>query len=431
MKALSKALIVILLFGGIIGLYVDNTVQQGPENVVYISLDAVSAEHLECYGYHRETAPNICGMDNATVYENAYATSHWTPLSLASMETGVYPHRANVMGDRTPLDPDYYTIAELMKEEGYSTVLNSNHANMNKELGFDRGYDKTGLHLTNTDLIEAPENFRQDLEENLYFRMHLVASHDPYDPTGEHYNYTDYQFIEEVDKETSIFPRKHRSNFTDEEYSNVSDETRQKVVEHYDENIRAADNYVGKFIDELKEADQFEESLIIITADHGEAFDNYEEDVWLHMYANPPISKVPLIVKYPDSTEESRKSDLVSIMDPFKIIINELEITVDNEIDAIDPRKQDRDKHFTYTEELSIGLANGTHFSYRNNEKDYWRFYDVTDSRAELIAKSTKYFEQEITEFWDEVQSKDYQRSFNHSDREIIEEGLRDLGYIE
>lgn len=408
--------------------------QTKPENIVYLSVDALSAEHMECYGYHRKTSPNICGLENSTLYKNTYATSHWTPVSLASMQRGVYAHRANLVNEDTPISSEYPSIAEIAAEQGYHTVLESNHANVNEEINMDKGYRETALLANSSSMDAFPSEFGKRLdEEKLFYRLHIVGPHDPYDPTWYHFNHTDYRYIDNFNETVSLLPRERRSEAIRGE-ANISDYQRERVVNHYDENVAAADNYIGEFIEELKESEQYENSLIIITADHGESFNNYGDDTWLHMQPNPPVARVPLVVKYPGSEQNEEDKSLVSIMDPYRIIVNEIGAKTRQDLDAIDPRYEERDYHYTYTKGAGYSVTNKTHIAMnnRNNHlRELWSFFVLEDT--EMVRSNSTFIglKELATEFHREVREGNYSETVSVREDEEIEERLVELGYIE
>lgn len=415
------ATLVFLISIAAVSLYQQNQNEDElPENIVYISLDAVSAEHIGCYGHHRDTAPNICGLENSTLYENAYATSSWSIQSLVSMQTGVYHHRTNVVNENTPMNESYHTIAELLDEKGYRTVLRSQNYFMNRGINSDRGFDDFAVNRKN-----FQKKFRQELEsDNLYFRVHIMASHDPYDPSMHHYNYTDYQYIEQVN-DTLALPRDMIKN----ESYNISAEERQKMIDQYDENIRAADHYVGRLIDKLKEKGEYKDSLIIVNADHGEAFNNYGDGIWLHENPHPPVARIPMVVKYPDQEEKMRSSKLVSHMDPFKIVMNEIDREVDYNLDSIDPRSGKRKRHFTYDKHTGFGITNRTHFAFYN-EFGYWRYYQIETPKAKQIQKELTGLKQKLDDFRTKVEAKEYNETLDLREKGELWKRLQEMGYL-
>lgn len=67
-------------------------------NIILIVLDTVRADHLSCYNYSRETSPYIDKIaDEGVLFENAFSTAEWPPPSHASLFTGKYPSRANLL----------------------------------------------------------------------------------------------------------------------------------------------------------------------------------------------------------------------------------------------------------------------------------------------------------------------------------------------
>lgn len=397
-----------------------------PENIVYISLDAVSAEHVGCYGYERETMPNLCDLDNSTLYTNAYATSSWTLLSLASQQVGVYHHKANVIGPETPLDTDYYTIAEILDEEGYETILKNRNPHMNQQMNSDQGFNRFELDPRKETL---PEDFGNAIEEdNVYFRAHFMASHTPYDPRDDWFQHEDYEFIDEVNETLTNITATQKPNLDSEPY-NISASERREIINHYDENILATDKYIGRIIEELKDRDQYEESLIIINADHGEAFNNYEKNIWNHEAENPPISRVPMAIKYPNSGSNKTSDNLVSHLDPFKIVLNEVGRDLDYPIDAIDPREGTREKHFTYSS-AGISVTNGTHFEFYDKRDNSYTNYMIDWPRAEITNKSYVDLRENIQRFQKDIDSRNYQKQGSFEKDEKLEKRLRELGYI-
>lgn len=391
-----------------------------PENIVYISVDGLAAEHTQCYGYSRETAPNICGLENSIVYENAYTTSIWERLAIPSMMTGKYPHRANVINSHTPLNPEYDTIAEVLNRNGYHTVMRMGNPFFPNETNADQGFnDYQSIEFNREG--DLPDKFGEKLKDGeLYYRLHIVGPHNPHTPTLEHYNYSDYKYIDSYNDSTANMVEKYRSRYRKVKnrsvFQNLSEEDRTRVVNHYDENIRAVDQYIGYYIDQLKEEGEYNDSMIIITSDYGMSFNDHGEEIWNHMNSNPPTSKVPLVVKYPDSQKSSTSEKLVSVMDPFKMIMNEVDGSTDYELDAIDPRTESREQHFTYTMR-GTSMTNGTHFAFNNMIRNTWSYYRINESGTYLVEKEYPSMKGQVVNFREEFLNADYERTdFGYED---------------
>jgi len=113
-------------------------------DIVFIVLDTHRLDRLGCYGYHRNTSPNIDAFaQNATVFERAISPAQWTIPSHASLFTGepVTTHMTIHSGD--VLDPRHKTLAELLSARGYRTVGVCNNPLVGViQNGFRRGFQE-------------------------------------------------------------------------------------------------------------------------------------------------------------------------------------------------------------------------------------------------------------------------------------------------
>ncbi len=111
-------------------------------NILLISIDTLRADHLSCYGYHRQTTPNIDRIASEGVrFTNAYSTAVWTPPAHASMLTGLYPSQHGVV-DKNKLNKDFPTIAEVLSKCDYQTVGFVNNPQVGEYVGLDRGHQE-------------------------------------------------------------------------------------------------------------------------------------------------------------------------------------------------------------------------------------------------------------------------------------------------
>jgi arylsulfatase A-like enzyme len=151
-------------------------------NVVLIDLDVLRADDLPCYGYSRNTAPNLCGFaKDSWLYLNNYSQSFWTLPSMISIVTSMLPSVHNIRTDTGDTLPLYLkTLAETLKNTGYRTYYfgPTNNAELNENNGGLRGYDEIIPHNENMWQIklEAASKIKRP------FFMHLYAStaHLPY-----------------------------------------------------------------------------------------------------------------------------------------------------------------------------------------------------------------------------------------------------------
>jgi arylsulfatase A-like enzyme len=112
-------------------------------NVVLIILDTARALNFSCYGYGRQTTPNIDRIAREGVlFENAISPSPWTLPAHASIFTGMYPSGHGCHEKHKFLSPDFDSLPQILKRNGYRTVGISNNSWVSRSFGFGKGFDK-------------------------------------------------------------------------------------------------------------------------------------------------------------------------------------------------------------------------------------------------------------------------------------------------
>lgn len=341
-------------------------------NVLVIVLDAVRSDHVSCYGYERETTPNIDALAAEGVrYANAFSPSIWTPTAHGAIFTGQYPSHVGVYGDALALPASEETLTEMFRAQGYRTFAASSGAHIRSGRGYDRGVDEyveaqsvnfdTGtLRRVLTDrsvakqvaftLTRGPDDVTQFKFDRLRRFMDDAIEHDdpffgflnpkdahqPFDPPrpykemfSEGYQRPRYEFLEyllaAVGRETEwlqghdfeTIARVSRSGgdgviageveMTDAEWD---------VVEAwYDGAIRYLDDMVGSLVDFLRERDALKDTLVVVTADHGDNFGDH--GLTSHAFClYDSLLKVPLVVSPPGNAPSGRVIDgQVSLID--------------------------------------------------------------------------------------------------------------------
>ena len=143
MKYGKNSIVVVLIFFASIGLWPATASHaKKPHGIILISLDTLRADHLGCYGYHRNTSPSIDSFaEESIVFENAAVQSPWTLPSHMSIMTSLYPSFHGVIKKSSRLTGNYVTLAELLRKGGYQTAAFTDGGNVGSIFGFDRGFD--------------------------------------------------------------------------------------------------------------------------------------------------------------------------------------------------------------------------------------------------------------------------------------------------
>jgi arylsulfatase A-like enzyme len=282
-------------------------------NIVLISLDTLRADHVGCYGYHRDTTPNIDRLAaDGIVFKDAFSTSAWTVPAHMSMLTGLWPMDHGLIRYPNPgvLSMDLPLVSEVLWNAGYMTLGFHGGGYTAPHWGFDRGfhvYQSRGPNLEHN-LPTAIQWMKKFARRRMFVFLHAFNCHVPYDPP----------------KEYDLFLNGNMSSYDVSSISHLyekdipapeSDEDIEKVVAKYDGSIRYADHLVGRFVLELDRIGILEETVFIVTADHGEEF--WEHGYFGHTKAlYEETLRVPLIVagRWLDRSRQAATQD-VSLVD--------------------------------------------------------------------------------------------------------------------
>ena len=350
-------------------------------NVLLVTLDTVRADHLSLYGYGRDTSPALRRFaETATVFDRAIAPSNMTLTSHASLFTGLYAsvHGAHPEADRAigvPLPKGVPTLAEVFRRRGYdvSSVV-ANYTYLGRDFGLDRGFsylfaslpprataslDRSSSYSPLPPASATPARKDQLLRYVLWRALrrivpefadigdrthaaditaialqridHATAAHRPFflfvnyldahapylppAPFDKRFPGRDPQVDAEVRAENT-FPIWPSVSFRD---PNLSDAQRADLTARYDGAIAYVDASVGRLLEDLQRRGVLRNTVVVITADHGEAFgehgtvghgaSTYAEEV-----------HVPLVVRMPGQNRADRIAAPISLVDLFPFL---------------------------------------------------------------------------------------------------------------
>src|SRR4051812_6303729 len=111
-----------------------------PPNIVILSVAPLRADHLSCYGYGRDTSPRVDALAaEGALFERASTTGAWTPPTIGSLLTGLYPSSHGV-AERSGLAPGVRTLPQVLAAAGYHTVGFSTTRMIGQLKRLDRGF---------------------------------------------------------------------------------------------------------------------------------------------------------------------------------------------------------------------------------------------------------------------------------------------------
>ena len=308
----------------------------GPErpNVVLIVLDTVRADMLSAYGYSKPTTPNLERIAReGTRFERAFATDFWTLPSHASLLTGLYPSEHHANSETLRLTGDASTLAENLSEVGFRTAAWVGNPWLSIRHGFGQGFQHymemwhhpashPGDFSADRQAVREASSWiaqRATGDAPFFLFMNLNTAHLPYSPTPAALLDLTPEFrpidrTARLKKVTGTW--QHLTGNLD-----LDDLDYQILKELYEAELLMVDGLVGSVIAALETAGVLDETLLIITSDHGENIgDHGMIDHMLSMFET--TIRIPLIVRHPAHFPPGHvNTDLVSQVDVFPTVL--------------------------------------------------------------------------------------------------------------
>jgi len=327
-----------------------------PRAVVVISLDTLRADRLGCYGYGRNTSPNIDAFaaESVLVAQSANSGGGTLPIHM-SMMTSTYPgvHRMGPKNfDHEIAEPSrphrlpeaFETLAECLQGEGYRTAAFTDKGWMKGKYGFDQGFDDFddkggGMQAI---LPKVDSWLSENSSEPFFLFVHTYDAHStskkglPYQtPTDDQSEYTSWysgEFNGCMEGRCSsdllgwMNANEKSGAYGSPEDLLDSDDLR-FISDLYDGGIRYVDRQVSTLLGLLQREGVYDEALIVLTSDHGEEFG--EHGRLLHSQGYAEIAFVPLIFRLPGAAAAgSRLEILASTVDVMPTILDVVDATV-------------------------------------------------------------------------------------------------------
>lgn len=278
-------------------------------NIILIVLDAARPDHFSCYGYHRLTTPFIDKLaKEGVLFENAYTVAPYTIASTTSLFTSLYPNTHHVTRWWKKMPRRMKTLAEILQQHGYATYGSGFIMDWGEwaNKGFKQTFD---LDISTKENLEKDlTNFFAGLSDEpkpnvpAFFYIHIRPPHADYDPPEEFDKWsnpglrTEYADLIKVDTLLRI----------DEGKRDINKEELQFLVDKYDGNLLWADWLVQQLMERFREYGLYNNSMIIVAADHGEAFREHGKLMHNSTVYNEMI-KIPLIIKFPYFMKSAKK----------------------------------------------------------------------------------------------------------------------------
>jgi len=345
----------LLLFNAIFCIYLlypvvlrHNNSGPGRPNIILVVMDNTRADFLGCYGSKSNNSPNIDSVAaEGLLFEQFYSNADWTLPAHASMFTGLYPSSHTVIGTKgmsTPsLVKQFHTLGEYMQEAGYLTVAFSDNLFVSRTYGFDQGFSSftemfdtsppyivlraarklfissffTKYKPPTTDMIMAMFKawfFRFYTGSQPFFAfLNLMDCHLRWNPPPSFLNLSSPKRLKRAQELATVDMASRylagKVKITQEEFSDLKS--------LYAGELAYLDSRLGSFFSFLKKNDVWDNTMLIITSDHGENIG--EHGLMFHCFsANNTITHVPMILHFshlfPLAKRITAKAETVDIL---------------------------------------------------------------------------------------------------------------------
>lgn len=409
------------------------------KNVILVSLDTLRGDRLGCYGYKRSTSPEIDRFaEEGALFTNAISNSNWTLASHMSMFTSFYPYetgfvKGNQLHAESSISDDLWTIAEYLKKAGYATFGVHGGGYVSEGYGFDKGFNiYTKLGNKADVAIDSAIALIEKYKDTRFFSfIHTYEIHEPY---------THNDFIADLEPDASL---------------------KEKIIAAYDSGIKFTDAQLGRLFTYLKEQHLTEDTLLIITSDHGENFTLIKQDKFCGTHGSTMYDqelRIPIIIggdrNFPLKGVINKQ---VSNVDLLPTILDYLDIPLENQVrgrSLLLKDKDDRGERLSYAEASNsptekkalrsekyklIGnyptkaskVSNqGTTYEFYNVSEDAEEMKDLHASKPDLTSRFIHIMEEISISIHKNMKKLISRKNSSTSSDEELLKDLKNLGYL-
>ena len=332
-------------------------VRKNPQipNILLIVLDTVRADHLSCYGYSRETTPFLDSLAaEGTRYTQAISPAIWTLPTHVSLHTGLYPSSHGTDSSHQKMDTQSPSLAELLAHNGYETAGFAAAGWLSEMTRFPRGFEtfcgpaeltsQTAFtpsarnkllrviqkfwagpdsdsefpdkkaQIINRSVMSWLEN--RDEKRPFFAFINFFEAHSPYLPPPPYHT----RFLDPEEWAYARTISQRQTRYYDGDFE-LSSEDFRMLKDLYDGELSYLDHRIGELFGFLKKKDILDDTLCIITADHGENLG--EKNHFGHRYClYNTLIHVPLLIRYPEIFPAGHVEDtLVQSLDIFPTVM--------------------------------------------------------------------------------------------------------------
>jgi arylsulfatase A-like enzyme len=261
---------------------------------VLVVVDTLRADWTTPYGFAQDTSPELARWAaRGALFEQVRAQSSWTKISVASLLTSLWPHSHGITAYRDGLGDGAFTLAEALRESGYRTYGVQTNGWLHQSFGFHQGFERYSFPLGATPGRLPRASVWPHADRVVDETARLIDAHDPAQPM--------FLYVHFMDVHEYAAPPEFRTFGSSE-------------AGHYLSSIRWVDDALERLREKLDDAGLLERSVIVLAADHGEAFGENGKTGHARNVLSPVIS-TPLVIRFPFPLEPVRLRGQVRNLD--------------------------------------------------------------------------------------------------------------------
>jgi choline-sulfatase len=335
---ISISLLIAVMIVGSLSLFAYSSMLNRPD-VVLITIDALRADHLGCYGYKRNTSPNIDRLaKTGALFTEAITQAPYTAASIAAIFTASLPREHGISDVYERLDEKNITLAEILRNKGYTTRAITSNFIIAEKRGFEQGFGSSAFQGGESDEVPTAIKWIERNKNRPFFLwIHIMEPHAPYNPM-QPYNqlYLRDKLYDEENNQLPIVADEYGFHGVPKyiEKEGIQDES--YYIAQYDGEINSADHNVGMLLDTLKDLRLLDKTLLIVTADHGEELGEHGYYFSHGATLYDTALRVPLIIKFPHAKANSAIIDVqVRTIDLMPTILDIVGIKENNRREGV------------------------------------------------------------------------------------------------
>jgi len=281
-------------------------------NILLITIDTLRADHVRCLGGRRENTPALDTLaKNGVLFSMCISAASVTGPSVASIMTGATPRRNGVRNNMVVVPEEYVTLPELVSAAGYETAGFTATPVLSSRVGFAHGFDHFGEDFEKFENTTPAEYNAEELTDLVISWLDDREGEKPFFAWAHYYDpHWPYTAHYGAAAGTSIEFEYLMELYVKQDVEAIKKDIG-RINEFYDQEIFYTDMHIGRLLHALETSGDFDDTLIIVTADHGEELFEHEYYYGHTRSLHDTVLNVPLVIRFPGGCYSGLRVDTV------------------------------------------------------------------------------------------------------------------------